>query len=135
MKFNKSWSPIEDKSCMIDVISKEAVIRNRAKLQKAEVETIPYATTYYNTTTGEYVGHAEMIYFYNDDTWHYSSTTGSTRIYKDKLSEDILTITNKIYKLHFPHYRVQKVVPMDIITFFPDDNSQPLPDHYINKDA
>ena len=117
---------------MIDVIAKEAVIRNRAKLQKAEVETIPYATTYVNVVTGERVGHAEMIYFYNDDTWHYSSSTGSTRVYKDKLSDDILGITNKIYKLHFPSFKVEKVVPMDIATFFPDEETFELEDRYIN---
>jgi hypothetical protein len=123
-----------DKSCMIDVISKEAVLRNRAKLQKAEVETIPYATTYVDTVTGQRMGHAEMIYFYNDDTWHYSSSTGSTRIYKDKLSDDILGITNKIYKLHFPNLKVEKVVPMDIVTFFPDEISYNLSDKYINNE-
>lgn len=52
MKFEKLKTVASDKSCMIDVISKEAIIRNRAKLQKAEVETIPYATTYVDTTTG-----------------------------------------------------------------------------------
>lgn len=130
MKLSKP--KIDDKSCMIDVISKEAILRNRAKLQKAEVETIPYATTYFDTTTGTRVGHAEMIYFYNDDTWHYSSSTGSTRIYKNKLSEDILEITNKIYKLHFPNFKVEKVVPMDIVTFFPEDETYVLENRYIN---
>lgn len=123
----------EDKSCMIDVIAREAVIHNRAKLQKAEVETIPYATTYVDTTTGARIGHAEMIYFYNDDTWHYSSSTGSTRVYKDKLSEDILEITKKIYKLHFPNLKIEKVVPMDMATFFPEEDSFNLPAKYFNS--
>jgi hypothetical protein len=131
MNATKYSLPVDDKSCLIDVISKEAIVRNKAKLNKASVKTFPYATTYVNTLTGERTGHAEMLYYYNNDTWHYSSSTGSTRIFKNKISKDILNITVKVYERFLPSYTVEKVVPLDIVSFFEDD-TQPLPKKYIN---
>ena len=117
--------------CFIDTISKEAILKNYAKLKKAKIKTIPYGSTITNTLTGEPLGHAEMIFHYNNQTWHYTNWKGSTRVYKNKASDNILEITNKIYSTFFPNWKVEKVVPLDIISFFIED-SEPLPKQFIN---
>jgi len=117
--------------CLIDVISKEAIIKNQQKLKKAKVKTIPFATTLLNTLTGETTGHAEMVFHYNEDTWHYSNHQGSIKIYPKKLSEDILTISEKAYSLT-PHMKVLKVIPIDLVANFPE-HTQPLPKQYYRK--
>jgi hypothetical protein len=117
--------------CFIDVISKEAIVKNLQKLKKAKIKTIPYATTLLNTLTGVATGHAEMVFHYNGDTWHYSNHQGSIKIYSKKLSEDILSISEKAYSLT-PHMKVLKVVPIDLVTNFPE-HSQPLLKLYYRK--
>jgi hypothetical protein len=117
--------------CFIDVISKEAIIKNLQKLKKAKIKTIPYATTLLNTLTGETIGHAEMVFHYNGDTWHYSNHQGSIKVYPKNLSEDILSVSEKVYSLT-PHMKVLKVIPMDLVANFPE-HSQPLSEQYYRK--
>ena len=105
---------------MIDMIAKEAIIKNVAKLKKAKVKTMPYASTLVNTISGEIRGHAGMIFHYKNDTWHYDPSSGSRRIYRDKHSKDYLEIVNRAYSDQ-PQIWVKCVFPLVIADFFRDE--------------
>lgn len=105
-------------SCMIDMIAREAVVKNRAKLRGVNIETIPFCTTYVDTLTGARTAHAEMLYHYNNDTWHYTNSLGSTRIFKNKKSFDIKKVADIIYTKFFPKLKVEKVLPIADVEFF-----------------
>ena len=121
---------IQDNACMIDMISKEAVIRNVAKLKKAKVKTIPYVSTMFNTLTGEHKAHAGMVFFYKNDTWHYDNSIGSTRVIRNTHSKDLLSIVNKSFS-RYPHIKIEKVLPLSLAEFFPEDN-KPCPKQFLN---
>jgi hypothetical protein len=122
---------IRDNACMIDVIAKEAVIKNRAKLEKAGVKTIPYCSTSYNTETNETRAHAHLLFYYKGDTWHYDNSTGSTKVYVKRYVDDILKVTKRMYKQYFPSVVVQHVSPLKLMTNF-SRYAKPLPKKYIN---
>lgn len=121
---------IKDNACMIDMIAKEAVIKNVAKLKKAKVKTMPYASTMFNTLTGESRGHAGMVFYYKNDTWHYDNSTGSTRVLKGEHSKDLLGVVKKSFSLH-PHIEIEKVMPLSLASYFPEDAKE-CPKKFLN---
>jgi len=100
------------KDCLIDLISKESV------LKASSIQTLPYAVTFVDSLTGKESAHAEMVYHYDNDTWHYTNWNGSVRVLSNKFSEDILNIAQKVYDAFAPRYKVIKTVPLKDCTFF-----------------
>ena len=122
--------PIKDNACMIDMIAKEAVLKNVAKLKKAKVKTMPYVSTMFNALTGETRGHAGMIFHYRNDTWHYDNSTGSTRILYNEHSKDYLKVVKKAFSL-YPSIKIQSVLPLSMAVNFPED-AKPCPKKFLN---
>jgi hypothetical protein len=120
---------IQDNSCLIDVISKEAAVKNQAKLNKAKVKTIPYVVDLFNNNTHKRTGHACLIFHYDGDTWHYDNQCGSVKVFKGKLSNDILAIAKKVYTL-YPHITLRSAFPLKMSTQF-EGESKTLPKKYI----
>lgn len=106
------------KDCLIDLISKEATIKNEALLRQASVDTYPYAVTLVDSLTGKEFAHCEMSFHYKNDTWHYTNWNGSVRLFKDRIVNDLEGIAKKIYTTFAPRYKVVKVTPLDVCTFF-----------------
>ena len=119
-------------SCLVDMIAHEHVLKNHKKLKRAKIKTIPYSTTFQNTLTGETWSHAEMVFYYKGDTWHYSNHSGSTKVILNRCCEDLLEITKKVYSSWQTDKRVVKVMPLDLVANFVE-HSRALPDKYVNK--
>lgn len=117
---------------MIDAIAKEAIIKNHAKLKKAQVRSFIFTSTDYDTKLSITRGHAHLIFYYKGDTWHYDNGSGSTKVYAGKYVKNILSVVKRVYSLHCPHIKVQKVVPLNLMTNF-DRYAKPLPKKYINE--
>ena len=122
---------VKDNACMIDAIAREATIKSRAKLNKANVKSVVFSSTHYNTRTGTYHGHAHLIYYYKGHTWHYDNSTGSTKVYAGRYVKDILKVVKRAYSYLAPHIIIQKVVPLNLITHF-ERYAKPLPKKYLN---
>lgn len=114
---------------MIDMISKEAILLNHAKLKKAKIKTIPYVSDITNKETGIRTAHACMIFHYRGDTWHYDNCYGSVKVFVGKLSNSIPSIAKKVFSLR-PHLKLHRAFPLDIQSNFKAE-SQPLPKKYI----
>lgn len=118
---------IKDNACVIDMISKEAIIKNHAKLKKAHVKTIPYAIDM--ICDGERRGHACMLFHYKGDTWHYDNSFGSVRVYQKKYVKDVFKVAQRVYSTH-KNIKVLRAFPMEFVTHFPDQEKE-LPKKYI----
>lgn len=105
-----------DKSCFIDVISKEAIIRNKSKLNKAKIKTFPIWTTCIHSKKKS--AHAEMFFYYKNDTWFYSNQIGSLRILKNRKGKNFKNMVKRIYSYFYPDHKVESVHQLDEITFF-----------------
>ena len=115
---------MNNKSCLIDVISKEHALKNRKKLLRANIETLPYGVMLTNKITGETFGHACLLFHYKGDTWHYDSLSGSTKVFPMELTWDISKAAKKAFSLL--SLEVIKTVPLDICTMFEDDDKNML---------
>ena len=124
---------IKDNACMIDMIAKEAALRQMAKLKKAKVKTFPYVSTARDNRSGETRGHCGLIFHYKGDTYNYENGTGTTRIYRKEKSVKYVEIVKKAYRLQ-PHLTVLSAMPLDMAVQFPEE-SQPLPPQYVNWEA
>jgi len=119
-----------DNSCLIDVISKEAIIKNRAKLKKVKVETVPYVVSMTNSLSGIPSAHACMLFYYKGDTWHYDNSTGSTRAFRNKKVKNVLTVAKKVFSLQ-PWLKIDRAYPLEYMDNFPEE-ARILPNKYIN---
>lgn len=122
---------IKDNACLIDAIAKESIIKNHAKLKKTRVKSIVFSSTDYDTKTNSTRGHTHLIFYYQGHTWHYDNGMGTIKAYAHKYEKNILNVIKRVYSLHYPHIKVQKVVPLNLMTNF-DRYAKPLPKKYIN---
>jgi len=106
----------KDKSCFIDVISKEAILRNKSKLDKAKINTFPIITTTLNKK--KKTSHAEMFFYYKGDTWFYSNQIGSIRVLRKRKGRNIKNMVKRIYSFFYPEHEVLSVHHMDYVEFF-----------------
>ncbi len=108
---------LEPKGCLIDVIAKEAV------LIKANIKTLPYALTIFDTLTGKTFGHACLLFQYKNDTWNYDSLYGSVKVFPNELTNNIGRVAEKTFSL-IPNYEIKKVLPIAMCTMFPEDTKE-----------
>lgn len=113
----------DTKACLIDVIAMEAALKNRKKLIRANIETIPYVSTLVNTITGITTGHACLLFHYKGDTWNYDSLLGSIKVFPLELSWDLTKVAKKVFSL-LPNIEVTKTISLDICTMYKEDDKK-----------
>ena len=113
----------DTKGCLIDVISMESALKNRKKLIRASVETVPYVSTLVNTLTGAVTGHACLLFHYKGDTWNYDSLLGSVKVFPMELIWDLTTVAKKVFSL-LPNTEVARTIPLEVCTMFKEDNEK-----------